>query len=100
MVERALGIAAMNLSEIEAALTHLRAAVEAGRRAGSRHAVGEARMSLASALVLHGQSRQALREMESALPDLEGVQAVRARVQQAAILQELGRNDAALDELR
>ncbi len=100
MVERALGIAAMNLSEIEAALTHLRAAVAAGRRAGARHAVGEARMSLASALVLRGQAGHALREMEAALPDLEGVQAARARVQRAAILQELGRDDAALDELR
>src|SRR3954451_7466242 len=100
MVERALGIAAMNLSEIEAALTHLRAAVAAGRRADSRHAVGEARMGLAAALVLRGPSGQALREMEAALPDLEGVQALRARVQGAGILQQLGRDDAALDELR
>ncbi|CCH87934.1 Conserved protein of unknown function, TPR repeats [Modestobacter italicus] len=99
-VERALGVAAMNLSEIEAALTHLRAAVAAGRRAGSRSAVGQARMSLAAALVLRGQSGRALREMEAALPDLEGVEAIRARVQAAAILQELGRDDAALDELR
>jgi tetratricopeptide (TPR) repeat protein len=100
MAERALGIATMNLGEIEAALAHLRAAVAAGRRAGSPHRVGEARMSLASALVLRGQSSHALREMEAALPDLEGVQAARARVQRAAILQELGRDDAALDELR
>src|SRR4051794_22874912 len=99
-VERALGVAAMNLSEIEAALTHLRAAVVAGRRAGSRHAVGEARMGLASALVLRGQSGRALREMAAALPDLQGVEAMRARVQAAAILQELGRDDAALEELR
>jgi tetratricopeptide (TPR) repeat protein len=100
MVERALGIAAMNLSEIEAAVTHLRAAVAAGRRAGSRHAVGEARMGLAAALTLRGESGHALRQMEAALPDLEGVQAMRARVQAAGILQQLGQDDAALDELR
>ncbi|MGK5113660.1 CHAT domain-containing protein [Geodermatophilus sp. CPCC 205506] len=100
MAERALGVAAMNLGQIEAALTHLRASVAAGRRARSRHRVAQARMSLAAALVVRGQSGQALREMEAVLPDLEGVEAARARVQRAAILQELGRDDAALDEVR
>ncbi len=52
--ERALGVAAMTLSDIDEAIVHLRAAVLAGRRAGSRQGVGEARMSLASALVLRG----------------------------------------------
>jgi tetratricopeptide (TPR) repeat protein len=100
MAERAMGVAAMNLGEMEAALTHLRAAVAAGRRARSRHRVAEARMSLAAAMVVRGQSSQALREMEAVLPDLEGSQAARARVQRAAVLQELGRDDAALEEVR
>lgn len=100
LAERALGVAAMNLNEIEAAVAHLRVAVAAGRRARSRARAGEARMSLASALVLRGQSGLATREIDAAVRDLEGVQAARARVQRAAILQELGKDDAALEELR
>jgi tetratricopeptide (TPR) repeat protein len=100
VAERALGVAAMNLNEIDAAVVHLRAAVAAGRRAGARARAGEARMSLASALVLRGEPAQASREIDAAVEDLEGVQAWRARVQRAAILQELGRDDAALEELR
>ncbi|MGY1661961.1 CHAT domain-containing protein [Geodermatophilus sp. SYSU D00705] len=100
IAERALGVAAMNLSEIDVAVIHLRAAVAAGRRAGSRTRVGEARMSLASALTLRGQTGRASREIDAAVRDLDGVQGARARVQRAAILQELGRYDAALDELR
>ncbi|MBM7805110.1 tetratricopeptide (TPR) repeat protein [Geodermatophilus bullaregiensis] len=98
--ERALGVAAMNLNDIDAALDHLRAAVMAGRRGRCRSREGEARMSLASALVLSGRPTQAAREIEAALHDLEGVAAARAGVQRAAILQELGRDDAALEQLR
>ena len=71
--ERALGVAAMTLSEIDEAIVHLRAAVIAGRRAGCSRRVGEARMSLASALVLRGQAGQ-LREIEAATRDLSGVE--------------------------
>ena len=98
--ERALGVAAMTLSEIDEAIAHLRAAVVAGRRAGSSNRVGEARMSLASALVLRGLPGKAAREIEAAARDLSGVGAARAHVQRAAILQELGRDGEALDELR
>jgi tetratricopeptide (TPR) repeat protein len=100
LVERALGVAAMNLNEIEMAVAHLRIAVAAGHRARSRTRTGEARMSLASALVLRGQATAATREIDAAVRDLQGVQAARARVQRAAILQELGKDDAALEELR
>jgi tetratricopeptide (TPR) repeat protein len=98
--ERALGVAAMNLSELDVAIPHLRAAVAAGQRAGSRRGEGEARMSLASALVLRGLPSQACREIEAAVRELDGVPAARACVQHAAILQELGQDDAALEELR
>src|SRR4051812_2813067 len=100
LAERALGVAAMNLNEIDGAVAHLRAAVAAGVRARSRARTGEARMSLASALVLRGQAGPATREIDAAVRDLQGVQAARARVQRAAILQELGKDDAALEELR
>lgn len=98
--ERALGVAAMTLSEIDEAVGHLRAAVVAGRRAGCSRRVGEARMSLASALVLRGLPGKAAREIEAATRDLSGVKAARAHVQRAAILQELGKDDDALHELR
>jgi tetratricopeptide (TPR) repeat protein len=98
--ERALGVAAMSLSEIDVAISHLRAAVAAGQRAGSRRGAAEARMSLAYALVLRGLPTRASREIEAALRELDGVPAARAHVQHAAILQELGRDDAALAELR
>src|SRR3954463_266741 len=100
LAERALGVAAMNLNEIDGAVAHLRAAVAAGVRARSRARTGEARMSLASALVLRGQGGPATREIDAAVRDLEGVQGARARAQRAAILQELGKEDAALEELR
>jgi len=98
--ERALGVAAMTLNEIDEAIGHLRTAVTAGRRAGSSRRVGEARMSLASALVLRGLPGRAAREIEAATRDLNGVEAARAHVQRAAILQELGKDDDALHELR
>ncbi|MGY1617399.1 CHAT domain-containing protein [Geodermatophilus sp. SYSU D00691] len=98
--ERAVGVADMNLNRLDDAIGHLRAAVTAGNRAGSRRRVGEARMSLASALVLRGRPAQASRTIASAVEDLEGLQAARAGVQRAAILQELGRDDAALDQVR
>ncbi len=98
--ERAVGVAAMNLGDLDAAVTHLRAAVAAGRRAASRRHVGEARMSLASALVQRGHPGAAVHAIDAAIEDLRGAAAARARVQRAAILQELGRFDAALDELR
>jgi tetratricopeptide (TPR) repeat protein len=100
VAERALGVAAMNLNDIDAAVDHLRAAVTAGRRGRSRSREGEARMSLASALVLSGRPALAAREIEAAVHDLDGVAAARAGVQRAAILQELGRFDAALEQLR
>ena len=98
--ERALGVAAMSLRELDPAVRHLRSAVRAGRRAGSRRCAGEARMSLASALVLRGRPAQARREIEVAIAELDGVSGARAGVQRAAILQELGRDDEALEGVR
>jgi tetratricopeptide (TPR) repeat protein len=97
---RALGVALLQLNELDPAIGHLRAAVAAGLRAGSRRRTGEARMSLASALVVRGRTRQAFREIQGALDVLDGVESSRALTQRAAILQELGRVDEALDDLR
>jgi tetratricopeptide (TPR) repeat protein len=97
---RALGVAYLQLNEVEGAIGALREAVVAGRRAGADKRAGEARMSLASALVVRGRTRQALQQIRAALGVLEGVQAARALTQRAAIFQELGRLDEALEDLR
>lgn len=98
--ERTLGVAAMQQSRLDDAITHLRVAVETGRRAHATAATGEARMSLASALLLHGEPGRSFRQIETALTELDGVPAARARTQRAAMLQELGQFDDALEDLR
>lgn len=100
VAERALGVAAMQQSRLDDALVHLRAAVRAGRRAADAGLTGEARMSLASALMLRGRPRQSAQEIGRALAELDGVAAARALTQRAAISQELGRLDDAFDDLR
>jgi tetratricopeptide (TPR) repeat protein len=96
IAERALGVASMNLNMLDDAVLHLRAAIAAGARSDGGCRVSEARMSLASALVLRGSPGQALRTIEAALHELDGLPAARAKVQYAAIQQELGHDDAAL----
>lgn len=100
MAERALGVAAMHQSRLDDAIDHLRTAVSLGRRAGAPAVTGEARMSLASALLLRGEPGRSFRQIGDALIELDGVQAARARTQRAAILQELGRLEEALEDLR
>jgi tetratricopeptide (TPR) repeat protein len=98
VAERALGVAALRLEDPDAALRHLRAAVRLGQRSGSAAVAADARAGLAMALNLRGQSRQALRQIESALADLTGVQRARAQAQRGAILSLLGRIDEALPD--
>ena len=97
---RALGVACLQLNELEGAIAALREAVVAARRAGADRRVGEARMSLASALVVRGRTRQALQQIRASLDLLDGVEAARALTQRAAIFQELGRTEEALEDLR
>ncbi len=96
IAERALGLAAFQLEDPDAALRHLHAAVRLGRRAGSAELVAEAQMGLASVLVVRGHGQQALLEIETALSGLSGTARARARAQRGAILHQLGRLDAAL----
>ncbi len=100
VAERALGLVALHRNDLDLAISRLRASVAAGRRAGAPRYVGEARGSLASALVLRGRPSGAFREIESALRDLDGLAAARALTQRSAILQEMGRVDEALEDLR
>ena len=57
-------------------------------------------MSLALALTLLGASGEALEAIDAALAVLEGVDAARAQMQRAVILQKLGRLDEALEGYR
>ena len=98
--ERALGLAAAQLTGPDAAIRHFRAAVRRGLQAGSPGLAGEARMSLAFALNDRGRPAQAVREIEAALADLHGAARARAQAQRGAILTRAGRHDEALADYR
>ena len=98
VAERALGLAVLHLEGPDAALPHLRAAIRLGRRAGSAQLAAEARMTLAITLNMRGRGLQALREIDAAVRDLSGVPRARAQAQRGAILNQLGRLDAALPD--
>lgn len=100
LAQRAAGVAAMQLCDHDGAITRLRAAVQSGRRAADPVSTGEAQMSLASALVLRGRTRDGLAAIETALENLSGVAAARALSQRAALHLELGRFDQAFEDLR
>jgi tetratricopeptide (TPR) repeat protein len=96
VAERALGLAAVHLHDLDTAVGHLRSAVRLGRRTGSAWRAAEARMTLAFALNRRGRPRQALREIDAAILDLDGVKRARAQAQRGAMLHQLGRFDEAL----
>jgi CHAT domain-containing protein len=95
---RALGMAALDLDDAPTAVEHLRAAVDAGRRARSPQRAAAARMALAFALLNQGQSAAALRQAQIAARTGEGD--AQMALQHAAILERLGRMDEALDGYR
>jgi tetratricopeptide (TPR) repeat protein len=96
VAERALGIAAVHVDGLDAAVRHLRSAISLGGRAGSADQAAEARLRLAFALSLRGRPHQGMREIATALPDLRGPRRARAEAQRAAIFNLLGQFDAAL----
>ena len=100
IAERARGLAALHLDNAATAMRHLRAAVTLGRRAGSPSLAAEARMTLAFVLNGRGRSREAIREIDAAILDLDGVERARAEVQRGTILAFLGRADEALASFR
>ncbi|GAA3621541.1 CHAT domain-containing protein [Microlunatus ginsengisoli] len=97
---RARGVAALQLRRLDLAVQQLRSAAQDGDSCGAAELAGAARMSLASALVLRGHTEDALQTIGRALEQTSGLDHARARTQRAAILQELGRLPAALDDLR
>ena len=100
IAERARGLAALHLDNAATAVRHLRASITLGRRAGSPSLAAEARMTLAYVLNGRGRSREAIREINAAVLDLDGVERARAEAQRGAILAFLGRADEALASFR
>ena len=101
VAERALGIAALQLEDPDAALGHLRAAIQLGRQAGAAELAAEARMTLAFALAVRGRGRQGLKEIETALESLRSrVARARARAQRGVILIQLDRPAEALSDFK
>jgi CHAT domain-containing protein/Tfp pilus assembly protein PilF len=97
MVARALGLVALGRGDTTGGIHHLQGAVRQAEGAGLDHRAGEARMSLAFALFMAGDTAAALREMDDAAPALSGVAAARLQTQRASILSRLGRSDEALE---
>jgi CHAT domain-containing protein len=97
---RARGLAAFHLEDSDTAVMYLREAIALGRTAGSETVVGEARMTLAFVMNWRGQPRVAMREINTAIAALRGVERARARAQRGAILHQLGRVEEALADYR
>ena len=100
VAERARGLAALHLSDLDTALRCQRGAVRLARRARNHTLAAEARMSLAYVLSCRGQPGRALGVIDRARADLTGVQRARATAQRGAILQQLGRLGEALETYR
>lgn len=100
VAERARGLAALHLADLDTALKCERGAVRLARRARNTTLAAEARMTLAYVLSCRGQPGRALAVIDRACADLTGVQRHRAAAQRGAILQQLGRLGEALDTYR
>ena len=96
VAERAIGIAATHLEDIDGAVRHLRSAISLANRAGSAEQAAEARLRLAFALSIRGRPQRGMREIASALPGLHGPARARAEAQRGAIFNLLGQFDSAL----
>ncbi|MDG4764187.1 CHAT domain-containing tetratricopeptide repeat protein [Solwaraspora sp. WMMD406] len=91
--ERAIGLALRELGDLPGALRHLRRAV---RAADDPRLRALAQMSLGYVLASAGRTRAALRSVTSALPQLTGADAGRARMQRGVVLHYRGRFDEAV----
>lgn len=97
VAERALGIAALYMKDVDSALRHLRAAVSYGERAGAVEVTIDARIRLAFTQGARGRLRQGLREVEAVQGlDLDPLRSAHAAAMRGAILQQLGRLEEAL----
>jgi tetratricopeptide (TPR) repeat protein len=97
---RAIGLAALHLGRIDAAVGYLEAAVACARAAESEELAAEARMTLAFAFSRRGDSRRALATIDQAVAGSSGVAHARALAQRGPILKEFERFDDAEADYR
>lgn len=97
---RALGIAALHVTDLRTAERHLRDAIRLAVCAGSPELAAEARLRLAFVRCVQGRMEQAISEVELALPDLHGAGRARAEAQRAVIFNHLRRPEDALASYR
>jgi CHAT domain-containing protein len=95
--ERALGLAARELHDLQAAITHLRRATQVAEGGGLEVLAAQARVNLAGALILRGDLAGALRELDLATPVLRGRDLAQAEANRATVLYAQGHLDEALD---
>jgi tetratricopeptide (TPR) repeat protein len=100
VAERAIGIAATHLEDLDGAVRHLRSAINLAHRADSAEQAAEAQLRLAFALSIRGRPQQGMREIASALPGLHGPARAHAEAQRGAIFNLLGQFDSALISFR
>jgi tetratricopeptide (TPR) repeat protein len=93
---RALGIAAFHVTDLGTATRHLQEAIRLAGRAGSPELAAQARLRLAFVWCVRGRIRQALREIDRAVPDLRGTGRARAEAQRAVVFNHLNRPEEAL----
>ena len=91
VAEQALGLASVSLGELTDAEQHLRAAVALADDAGLGAVAASTRGMLGYVLTLTGRTGEALRELDRAMPELEGAAAARLRMQRALVLAETSR---------
>jgi tetratricopeptide (TPR) repeat protein len=94
--ERALGLAAVHVSDLAAATRHVRTAVTMAQRAGSEQLAAEARLTLAFALMRQGRLPAALRELTAALDGLDPTNRAHGLAQRGGVRQQLGQLTEAL----
>ena len=100
VAERAMGLAARAMFDVDGSVTHLRSSIRLAKSAGEVGLAAEAQMSLSFSLALAGKHRQALAEADRAEPVLRGVDGACLKMQRALILQHMGRSEEALDGYR
>ncbi|GAB3438949.1 CHAT domain-containing protein [Actinophytocola sediminis] len=100
VAERAWGRASLQTKHVDRAIEHLRRSIAHAQRIGNAELAGEARIPLSAALLQRGRPRQALREIDIAVRDLNGDGHARARGQRADLLRQIGRLDAGLTEFQ
>ncbi|MFD1151884.1 CHAT domain-containing protein, partial [Saccharothrix hoggarensis] len=98
IAERAIGLSLRELHDFDGALRHLRRSIRVAERAGSRRLAALARVSLAFVLSNTGRHTQALRAINTALPELRGGDADIARMQRGLVLHYLCRYEEAQRE--